>query len=119
MNTLRDNDANLQSALELREKGYIPVAVLPGLKVPAEAGWDGWMDRAVTEESIRQRWENTRNGVAILCKDLVVFDVDDASKLGLVLEKCGLRDAPICQTPRGGYHVHANVRRGVQLQRTI
>lgn len=110
---------NFETALEAAEKGYIPVAILPGLKVPAEAGWDGWMTRPVTEESIAERWKGTRNGLAILCKDLVVFDVDEESKLDLVLQKCGLKGAPVCRTPGGGYHVHARMRRGVERSRKI
>jgi hypothetical protein len=37
----------------------------------------------------------------------------------MVLQSCGLTDAPICRTPRGGFHVHARVRKGVALRRTI
>src|SRR5438128_41978 len=105
---------NFETALELAEKGYIPVAMLPGLKVPAEDRWNEWADRAVTEESILRRWQGNRNGVAILCKDLIVLDVDAEDRLDTVLEKCGLKNSPICRTPGGGYHVHARMRRGVE-----
>jgi hypothetical protein len=114
---------NFDAALQLAKNGYVPVAMLPGLKVPAERGWQGWMDRAVTEGSIAERWRGTRNGIGILCKDIVVFDVDAQGDdlLRLVLERCALRPerTPICRTPRGGYHVHARFRRGVDLRSKI
>ena len=110
---------NTELARELTENGYIPVAMLPGTKQPAENAWQEWATRAVTAESIERRWRGTRNGVALLCHGLVVLDVDDASQLGIVLEKCRLKDAPICRTPRGGYHVHARARKGMDLSRKI
>ncbi len=118
MHTLPDSTGNYERALELARSGYLPVAILPGTKIPAEKGWQQW-EEPVSEESIARRWKGTRNGIALLCKDILVIDVDDASLLDEVLAKCGLKDAPICRTPRGGYHVHARVRRGVKLQRTI
>jgi hypothetical protein len=110
---------NYELALSLADKGYIPVAMVSGTKVPAERGWQEWATRPVTRESIARRWKGTRHGVALLCHDLVVFDVDDGRKLDAVLARCGLTDAPICRTPGGGYHVHARARRGVALRRTI
>src|SRR5438128_2352757 len=111
---------NYEIALDLARKGYIPVAMLPGKKVPAEKSWQEWGERPVTEESITQRWRHTRNGIAILCKDLVVFDIDDGELLDPVLRAAGLdaRRTPICRTP-GGYHVHARYRRGVELRAKI
>lgn len=105
-------------ALELTEKGYVPVAMLHGTKTPAEK-WSHWMTEVPTRQSIIERWQNTRNGVAILCKNLVVIDVDDANKLELALEKCGLTNAPICRTPSGGFHIHARMRTGVERSRQI
>jgi hypothetical protein len=107
-----------QTAEELLANGYEPIAMLHGLKVPAEK-WKRWEAERMTRESIAERWEGTRNGVAILCRDLVVLDVDAPEKLGMVLASCGLTDAPICRTPRGGYHVHARMRRGVERSRKI
>src|SRR4051812_26383728 len=101
MNTSPDNT---DLARELAANGYRPVAMLPGTKLPAERAWQEWASREVTAESIERRWRGTRNGIAILCHGLVVLDVDDPDQLGFVLEKCGLEDAPICRTPRGGYH---------------
>jgi len=103
---------NLQAALQLREKSYLPVAILPGLKVPAER-WTRWLTDEMTEESITRRWQFTRNGIAVICRGFVVFDVDDANELDFVIDSAGLKNAPICKTPRGGYHVHARVRSGV------
>jgi hypothetical protein len=119
MDTHPDTTGNYEAALALAANGYFPVAILPGTKVPAERGWQEWPKRTLTEESIARRWKGTRNGLALLCHDLVVIDVDDADKLGLVLEKCGLKAAPICRTPRGGFHVHARSRKGMQLSRKI
>ena len=119
MNETLTTTGNYEGALELAKNGYIPVAMLPGTKVPAERGWQEWPGRPLTEESIARRWKGTRNGIALLCHGLVVLDVDDANKLDLVLEKCGLKEAPICRTPRGGYHVHARARKGMELRRRI
>ena len=119
MNETFTTTGNYERALDLAKKGYIPVAMLPGTKVPAERGWQEWPGRPLTEESIARRWKGTRNGIALLCHGLVVLDIDDASKLGIVLEKCGLTRAPICRTPRGGYHVHARARKGMELRRAI
>lgn len=116
-----ETSGNLREALALAEKGYVPVAMLPRLKVPAEREWQGWMTREVTRDSIFARWERTRNGLAILCKDILVIDVDDANLLDMALEKCGLRldDVPVCRTPRGGFHLHARYRKGVELRTKI
>jgi len=119
MTRTTDITGNYEEALDLAKNGYIPVAMLPGTKVPAEKEWQQWPSRVLTEESIARRWKTTRNGIAILCHDLIVLDVDDASKLDYVLEKCGLKKAPICRTPRGGFHIHGRARRGMELHRKI
>lgn len=121
MNESSNPTGHYEAALTLAKNGYIPVAMLPGRKVPAEKGWQEWMHRDVTEESIAARWQGTRNGIALLCKDLLVLDVDSADLLDMVLDRCGLKpdEAPICKTPRGGYHVHARYRRGVDLRAKI
>jgi hypothetical protein len=104
---------NLQAALDATEKGYDPVAMLPGQKIPAEA-WARWLTEEPTEESIYERWQGTRNGIALVCRDLVVIDVDDANELDFALESCG-KSPCICKTPRGGFHVHYRQRKGVQV----
>jgi hypothetical protein len=119
MNTVMDTTGNYEEALMLAKNGYLPVAMQAGTKIPAEKEWQQWPNRPLTEDSIARRWKFTRNGIAILCHDLAVLDVDDANKLDFVLEKCGLKRAPICRTPRGGYHVHVRVRRGMDLRRKI
>jgi hypothetical protein len=116
---MNNHPDNTDLAHELATNGYIPVAMLPGTKLPAEKAWQEWHAREITADSIERRWRGTRNGVALLCHNLVVLDVDDADRLGIVLEKCGLTDAPICRTPRGGYHVHARARKGMDLSRKI
>lgn len=105
---------NFETALELHEKGYLPVAILPGLKVPAER-WTRWLTEEMTQESITRRWQFTRNGIAVICRGFVVFDVDDANELDFVIDSTGLKNAPICKTPRGGYHLHARVRSDVVI----
>jgi hypothetical protein len=102
MTHVLDTTGNYEAALGLAQKGYIPVAMIPGTKLPAEREWQGWPNRDLTEELIARRWQGTRNGIALFCHDLVVLDIDDADKLDLVLERCGLKQAPICRTPRGG-----------------
>lgn len=110
---------NYELARDLADKGYIPVAMRPGAKLPAERAWQEWAGRPVTDESIARRWRGTRLGVAILCAGLVVLDVDDPAILDDVLRDCGLSAAPICRTPRGGYHVHALARSEEGLRRRI
>jgi hypothetical protein len=118
MRSSPDATGSLQAALDAFEKKYVPVSMLPGRKVPAEK-WTKWQSEEPTRASIYERWGGTRNGVALLCRDLVVFDVDDENKLDFVLESCNLKDAPICRTPRGGFHVHARARKGVTLAKVI
>lgn len=115
MNT-QDNYALAQELVAL---GYIPVAMQQGTKIPAESAWQEWPLREITEESIAQRWKGTRNGISILCHNVVVLDVDQADLLDFVLKQTKLESAPICRTPRGGYHVHARARKGMQLSRKI
>src|SRR4051794_28578741 len=42
MHALPDSTGNYERALVLAKQGYLPVAMLPGLKVPAEKGWQTW-----------------------------------------------------------------------------
>lgn len=105
---------NLPAALEIAAKGYIPVAMLPGKKIPAES-WKRRLQGPTTLESIYTRWQNTRNGIAIICQDIIVFDVDDENELDFVIESTRLHAAPLCRTPRGGFHVHGRCRDGVSL----
>jgi hypothetical protein len=115
MNTA-DNYTLAQNLVAL---GYIPVAMRSGTKIPAESEWQEWPNRQITEESIARRWKGTRHGVALLCHGIVVLDVDQADLLDFVLKQTKLEDAPICRSPRGGYHVHARARKGMQLSRKI
>jgi hypothetical protein len=98
---------NLRTALALAQNGYTPVAIRRRSKVPAER-WRRWLFEQPTEQSIRDRWEGTDLDVAILCKDLLVFDLDadDEALLAHVLEQAGCEAAPVCRTPSGGFHVH-------------
>ncbi len=106
---------NLAAALDLLGKGYTPVAMLPGSKVPAEK-WRHLYEAGRTVADIRARhW----HGIAIITKGIVVIDVDDENKLDAVLERCGLPRAPICRTPSGGFHVHGRLRAVVERYRTI
>jgi hypothetical protein len=111
---------NLQTALELREKHYIPVAIYRGSKEPAEC-WGRWMTETPTVDSIHERWTGTDHDVAVLCKDLLVFDVDreDEDLLAYVLEQANCKEAPICKTPSGGFHVHTRARRNIDARRKI
>jgi len=109
---------NLAIALELYDKEYIPVAIVHGLKVPAEP-WRHFLDEGRTRESVIERWHGTRLGIAILCKDLVVIDVDEENKLEKAMDRCGLTSAPICRTPSGGFHIHGKIRKGVERSRKI
>lgn len=98
-------------------KGYIPVAMVRGTKTPAEK-WSHLYDQGRTIESIRERWRHDY-GLAIICKGLVVIDVDEENTLDMVVEKCGAKDAPICKTPSGGFHIHGRLRKGVERSRKI
>lgn len=109
---------NVQAALDAFAKGYTVVAMKPRTKEPAEK-WKRWLSQEMTAESVYERWEGTDYGIALYCHNLLVIDVDDANRLDFVLEKSGLKHAPICQTPRGGYHVHGRLRSGVELVRKI
>lgn len=118
MNVSTDTNGNLAVALELFAMGYTPVAMRYASKTPAEK-WRHWLTESRSRESIVARWRNTRHGVALLCKEIVVIDVDDENKLDLALVRCGLTTAPICRTPSGGYHVHGRMRAGVERSRQI
>ncbi len=64
----------LSAALELLAKGYTPIAMKRGSKVPAER-WTHWLDKTPTVASVQERWRDTDHGVALLCKGLIVVDV--------------------------------------------
>ncbi|MCI0457179.1 MAG: bifunctional DNA primase/polymerase [Gemmataceae bacterium] len=108
MNTPPDN---LRSALEAAEKGYSPIPVLPGTKVPA-VKWRTWQEELPPVELIRA-WFAVRRNIAIVTRGIVVFDCDDPNVLDLVLDQAG-QTPTICQTPHG-FHAYYRRRRGVQL----
>lgn len=112
-------DPNTASALELHEKGYIPVPMIEGTKIPAVKGWNELQHESLAREDIVAKWAEARYGIAIVTRGLLVLDIDAEEKLEAVLDQCGLKDAPICSTPSGGYHVHARMRAGVERSRKI
>src|SRR4051812_27335809 len=106
----------LDTALALHERGYIPVAIVEKTKLPAEK-WRHLYEQGRSYDSIISRWKGARLGVAIITKGMVVIDVDDENQLNLALDRCGLKEAPICKTPSGGFHVHGRMRAGVERSR--
>ena len=91
------------------------MAMTPATKIPAEK-WTRWMNESPTRESIFERWQKTDNGVALLCKDLIVIDVDDENSLDFVIDQCG--EAPLCRTS-AGFHLHYRPSPSVPVARRI
>ncbi len=103
--------------MELKQLDYEPVSMLEG-KVPAEK-WRHLYAAPRTVEDIQRGWRETF-GIAVITREpLVVIDVDDGAIAADILERCGLKDAPICRTPSGGLHAHGLLRKGVERSRTI
>src|SRR5437763_12197268 len=83
-----DTTCNYEFALANAEKGIVSIPCHPGTKVPC-VKWKGWQDRMPPRDLFEAWFLGTKNNIAILCKDMVVFDVDDPAKVALVLEECG------------------------------
>src|SRR5436305_2103968 len=98
-------------ALSNREKGVVSIPILPGTKVPA-VKWKRWQKEMPSEEQLRAWFLGTRNNIAIVTTGMVVFDVDDAEKAALVIEKCGETPHRL-RTPSGGLHLAYRKRKGV------
>ncbi len=111
-----DTAANLQRALEAAEKGYVPIPMLPGSKVPA-VKWKRWQSEMPTEELLREWFADARRNIAIVTTGLVIFDCDDPTKAELVLRECG-QTPHVLKTPRG-IHLGYRRRRGVELMNEV
>src|SRR5689334_19391452 len=107
MNTPRDN---YELALAGAELGKRFVPCRPGEKVPL-VKWKLYRETPPTPEEYERWFKDTRNGIAMLCDGMVLFDCDDPAKVKLVLEHCG--DTPHrIRTPRGGEHLGYRRRQG-------
>jgi hypothetical protein len=112
-----DLTGNFEIALDAAEKGIVCVPCHPGTKVPA-VKWKLYQTERPTEQQYREWFLGTRNNIAILCTGMVIFDMDDPSKVDLVLQECG--DTPHkLRTPSGGLHLGYRRRMGVVLRNQV
>src|SRR5437868_3272923 len=103
MNKLPDNTGNYEIALANADKGIVSIPCYPGTKIPC-VKWKPYQTRMPTLDEFVEWFLGTRNNIAIICKDMVLFDLDDPSRLDLVLAECG--DTPHkLRTPSGGLHL--------------
>jgi hypothetical protein len=110
METLSSITGNGAIALENASKGIVSIPCHPGTKVPC-IKWKEWQDRMPPEGLIREWFSDARRNIAIITTGMVLFDVDDITKVALVLEHCG--DTPHkLRTPRGGVHLGYRKRKG-------
>lgn len=89
-------------ALDSLGKGFAPIPVVAGTKIPV-VKWKEWQAVLPPEELVRE-WFSARRNIAVVTSGMVVFDVDDPDKAGLVIAACG--ETPhMLRTPRGGVHL--------------
>ncbi len=105
-----DTTGAIEIALANAEKGIVSIPCHPGTKVPC-VRWKRWQQEMPPEWLLRQWFQGTRNNIAVITNDLVVFDVDDRKKADLVIEQCG--ETPYwLRSPRGGEHFGYRKRKG-------
>src|SRR5437016_1078408 len=84
-----DITGNYEIARLLAEKGVVSIPCFPDTKVPCLKTWKPWQTMMPPDELLREWFEGTRNNIAIVCTNLVIFDCDDPAKAELVLDYCG------------------------------
>src|ERR1051325_11293806 len=100
---MNEHRNNYETALDAAQKGYVCIPCHPGTKVPM-VKWKPYQTTQPTDEEYREWFHNTRNNIAIICSNLVIFVVDDPEKAGLVLRHCGNTPHQL-RTPGGGIHL--------------
>ena len=108
---------NYETALDAAEKGIVAIPCFEETKVPC-VRWKPWQNRMPPRETLRVWFQGTRNNVAIITRGMVVFDIDDPSKLDLVLDECG-STPHMLKTPRGGIHLGYRKRLGTVLTNQV
>lgn len=96
-------------ALDALEKGFAPIPVVAGTKIPA-VKWKQWQAMLPPEDLVRE-WFSVRSNIAVVTSGMVVFDVDDPEKAELVIAECGTTPHML-RTPRGGVHLGYRKRKG-------
>ena len=105
------------TALDAAQKGHVCIPCYPGTKVPA-VNWKQYQKTKPTEKEYREWFFGTRNNIAIICSNMVVFDVDDPALVDLVLLHCGNTPHKV-GTPGGGTHLGYRKRKGVELTNRV
>jgi hypothetical protein len=83
--------------------GVPAIPVAPLAKTPPVVAWKRHQAELPTDRELRRYFLGTRHNIAIVCKGLVGFDIDDVTKAELVLQHCGA--TPVRnRTPSGGEH---------------
>lgn len=109
---MRKPNDNLAVALDALDKGFAPIPIVEGTKIPA-VKWKEWQTKLPPTDLLRE-WFGAGRNIAILTSGLVVFDCDDPAKAELVLAECGDTTHKLT-TPRGGMHLGYRRRKGVQV----
>jgi hypothetical protein len=114
METPRDNYA---LALAGSELGHRFVPCRPGEKVPL-VKWKAFQTEAPTPAMYEKWFKDTKNNIAVITNDMVLFDAEDAAAANAVLNECG--DTPWrVKTPRGGMHLGYRKRQGVAVHNAV
>lgn len=114
---MKETPETFETALDAAQKGHVCIPCYPGTKVPA-VSWKQYQTTKPTEKEYREWFSGNRNNIAIICSNMVVFDVDDPALVELVLLHCG--DTPHkVHTPGGGTHLGYRKRKGVELTNRV
>ena len=110
----------LADALHYAGLGYTVLPIKEGKKYPPFK-WKQYQTEKPAEPELHSWFAATRYGVALVCGQLVMVDVDHPNEIDFVLEHCvqknSKHDPPVSTTPRGGYHIHTKARDGVAQDR--
>ena len=108
----------LPAILDALDKGYTPIPCSEGSKI-AVVKWKILQLQKPTREQVLAMFHpGDAYNLAVLCRDHLTVDVDDANQLDFVIDNAGSTPS-IRQTPSGGYHLDYRPRRGVAYANRI
>src|SRR3982074_1881016 len=114
MNSVSDN---VELAQVPDRKGHVCIPCFPGTKVPM-VKWKPYQTRRPGLEEYTRWFRDTAANIAIICTDMVLFDVDDIAKAEVVLRECG--DTPHkLWTPNGGIHLGYRKEHGAVVMNQV
>src|SRR5882724_8808886 len=97
---------NFETALDAAQKGYVGIPCFPGTKVPM-VKWKRYQSVHSSRETYEKWFRGSPTNIAIICTDMVLFDVDHIAMVEVVLREYG--DTPHkLWTPKG---IHLGYRK--------